>query len=216
MNIRKWSTCFQSGISTCTSACCRNDRGLCNTCHHCIRCSRTFRSRISVVLIQVLCHFRPFDTASIISVYQDQIFCLIGSGLPVIMGISFAYVPSMQSIAAEYDVAAILGAMIVGGAVAVFVGLFIRSIRRFFPPLITGTVVFTIGLSLYPTAINYMAGGTGSKDYGSWQNWLVRRFPSLTIVTVLNHFGKGASGSSASILIGIIGGYIIALFFGMV
>ena len=59
-----------------------------------------------------------------------------------------------------------------------------------------------------------MAGGTGSNDYGSWQNWLVA-FLTLTIVTVLNHFGKGI-WKLASILIGIIGGYIIALFFGMV
>ena len=59
-----------------------------------------------------------------------------------------------------------------------------------------------------------MAGGVGSEDYGSWQNWLVAIL-TLTIVTVLNHFGKGI-WKLASILIGIIGGYIIALFFGMV
>lgn len=58
--------------------------------------------------------------------------------------------------------AAVSGAMIVGGAVAALVGIFIKPIRRLFPPVITGTVVFTIGLSLYPTAINYMAGGTGN------------------------------------------------------
>lgn len=138
----------------------------------------------------------------------------LGSGLPVIMGISFAYVPTMQAIAGEFDVATILGAQIVGGIVAAFVGVFIKQIRKFFPPLITGTVVFAIGLSLYPTAINYMAGGTGSKDYGSWQNWLVAGI-TLIIVTALNHYGKGI-WKLASILIGIIGGYVIALFFGMV
>ena len=52
--------------------------------------------------------------------------------------------------------------MIVGGIVAAVVGVFVKKIRRFFPPIITGTVVFTIGLSLYPTAINYMAGGAGN------------------------------------------------------
>ena len=97
----------------------------------------------------------------------------IGSGLPVIMGISFAYVPTMQAIAGSFDVATILGAQIVGGVIAVLVGIFIKQIRKFFPPLITGTVVFAIGLSLYPTAINYMAGGTSNSSYGSWQNWLV-------------------------------------------
>ena len=138
----------------------------------------------------------------------------IGSGLPIIMGVSFAYVPSMQAIAESYGIAAIMGAEIVGGIVAVIMGLLVKKIRIFFPPLITGTVVFTIGLSLYPTAINYMAGGASSKTYGSWQNWVVAII-TLIIVTALNHYGKGV-WKLASILIGIIAGYIVALFFGMV
>lgn len=138
----------------------------------------------------------------------------IGAGLPVIMGVSFAYVPSMQAIAADYGVATILGAQLVGGLVAVVMGLLVRKIRVFFPPLITGTVVFTIGLSLYPTAINYMAGGSGSADYGSWQNWLVAVF-TLVVVTVLNHYGKGIWKLS-SILIGVVAGYALAACFGMI
>ncbi len=138
----------------------------------------------------------------------------IGSSLPVIMGVSFAYVPSMQAIAEGYGVATILGSQIVGGCVAIVVGLLMRKIRVFFPPLITGTVVFTIGLSLYPTAINYMAGGTSSETYGSWQNWAVAIF-TLVIVTVLNHFGKGIV-KLASILIGMVAGYVVSAFFGMV
>lgn len=138
----------------------------------------------------------------------------LGSGLPVIMGVSFAYVPSMEAIAKGYDIGTILGAQIVGGVIAIIVGFFITKIRKFFPPLIAGTVVFTIGLSLYPTAINYMAGGTGSPTYGSWQNWTVAIF-TLVVVTLLNHFGKGFL-KLASILIGIIAGYIVSLFFGMV
>lgn len=59
----------------------------------------------------------------------------------------------MQAIAADFDIATILGAQIVGGIIALLVGLNIKRIRKFFPPLITGTVVFSIGLSLYPTAI---------------------------------------------------------------
>lgn len=138
----------------------------------------------------------------------------IGSGLPMIMGVSFAYVPSMQAIAEGYGISTILGAQIVGGIVAVIMGILVKKIRVFFPPLITGTVVFTIGLSLYPTAINYMAGGVGSPDYGSWQNWLIAFF-TLAVVTVLNHFGKGI-WKLASILIGIIAGYLAAMMFGMV
>ncbi len=138
----------------------------------------------------------------------------LGSGLPVIMGVSFAYVPTMQAIAEGHGIAAILGAQIVGGLVAALVGLFVKKLRRLFPPLITGTVVFTIGLSLYPTAINYMAGGTSSVDYGSWQNWLIAFF-TLGVVTTLNHFGKGLWKLS-SILLGIGAGYALAACFGMV
>ena len=138
----------------------------------------------------------------------------MGAGLPVIMGTSFAYVASMQAIAADTGIAAIFGAQIIGGIIAMIIGFFIDKIRKVFPPLVTGTVVFTIGLSLYPTAINYMAGGTSNSDYGSWQNWLVA-FLTLAVVTGLNHFGRGIL-KLASILIGIIVGYVVSIPFGMV
>ena len=138
----------------------------------------------------------------------------LGSGLPVIMGISFAYVPTMQGIAETYGISAILGAQIVGGLVALLMGFLIKKIRVLFPPLITGTVVFTIGLSLYPVAVNYMAGGVASPMYGHWENWLVA-FLTLVIVTALNHYGKGV-WKLASILIGVVAGYLIAIPFGLV
>ncbi len=151
-----------------------------------------------------------------------------GSGLPVILGVSFAYLPSMQAIAAGGGgVSAIAGAMLAGGVIAILVGLFVKKIRLLFPPVITGTVVFTIGLSLYPTAINYMAGGTGNTYesvaakglpealvYGSWQNWLVAIL-TLAAVMVLNNRGKGIC-KLASILLGMALGYGAALCFGMV
>ena len=153
----------------------------------------------------------------------------LGSGLPVIFGISFAYLPSMQAIVGGGgDIATIAGAMVVGGIVAAVVGVFVKKIRRFFPPIITGTVVFTIGLSLYPTAINYMAGGTGNTYevvvlrkgltsalvYGSWQNWAVAAF-TLIVVMVMSNKGKGIC-KLAAILLGMIAGYIVAAVFGMV
>ena len=105
----------------------------------------------------------------------------LGSALPVIMGISFAYVPSMQAIAETADVGTILAAQLAGGFIAILVGLSIQKIRILFPPIITGTVVFTIGLSLYPTANNYIAGGTSSPDYGSRKNCLAE-FYTLAVV----------------------------------
>lgn len=138
----------------------------------------------------------------------------IGARLPMIIGISFAYVPSMTAIAGVSGISAILGAQIVGGIIAVIVGLFVKSIQKFFPPLVTGTVVFTIGLSLYSVAINYMAGGVGKDNYGSLQNWGIALI-TLIIVIVLNNFGKGLV-KLASILIAMIIGYVIALCSGMI
>ena len=149
----------------------------------------------------------------------------LGSGLPVMFGISFAYLPSMQAIVGGGgDIATIAGAMVVGGIVAAVVGVFVKKIRRFFPPIITGT----IGLSLYPTAINYMAGGAGNTYevvvlrkgltsalvHGSWQNWAVAAF-TLIVVMVMSNKGKGIC-KLAAILLGMIAGYIVAAVFGMV
>ena len=167
-----------------------------------------------VVLIQAALFVSAVSTLlQLFPIVQGKNFQL-GAKLPVIMGISFAYVPSMQAIAGAYDVGTILGAQIVGGLVAILVGLAVKKIRVLFPPIITGTVVFTIGLSLYPTAVNYMAGGTSNPAYGSWQNWLVAFF-TLAVVTGLNHFSKGFF-KLASILIGIIAGYLLAACFGMI
>lgn len=153
----------------------------------------------------------------------------LGSGLPIMFGISFAYLPSMQAIVGGGgDIATIAGAMVIGGIVAAVVGVFVKKIRRFFPPIITGTVVFTIGLSLYPTAINYMAGGAGNTYevvvlrkgltsalvHGSWQNWAVAAF-TLIVVMVMSNKGKGIC-KLAAILLGMIAGYIVAAVFGMV
>ena len=167
-----------------------------------------------VVLIQAALFVSAVSTLlQLFPIVQGKNFQL-GAKLPVIMGISFAYVPSMQAIAGAYDVGTILGAQIVGGLLAILVGLTVKKIRVLFPPIITGTVVFTIGLSLYPTAVNYMAGGTSNPAYGSWQNWLVAFF-TLAVVTGLNHFSKGFF-KLASILIGIIAGYLLAACFGMI
>ncbi|ABR46831.1 uracil-xanthine permease [Alkaliphilus metalliredigens QYMF] len=138
----------------------------------------------------------------------------VGSRLPIIMGVSFAYVPSMIAIGAQHGIAGIFGAQLVGGLVAIVVGIFIKPIRKYFPPLVAGTVVFTIGLSLYPIAINYMAGGVGAATYGSFTNWGIALI-TLTVVLFCNQFAKGYF-KLASILVGIIVGYVIAIMIGIV
>lgn len=138
----------------------------------------------------------------------------IGSGLPVIVGVSFAYIPTLLAIGGQFDIATIFGAQIAGGMAAFLVGIFIKELRVLFPPIVTGTVIFTIGLSLYSVAIKYMAGGAGSATFGSPKNWLVA-FITLGIVIYLTYFTRGIT-KLASILIGMVAGYILSYFLGMV
>ncbi len=138
----------------------------------------------------------------------------MGSKLPIIMGVSFAYIPILTTLGLQYDLATILGAQLVGGLVVVLVGIFYKKVMHFFLTIVTGTVVFSIGLSLYPTAVNYMAGGVGAADFGSPKNWAVAVF-TLAVVIFFSYFTKGIL-SQAAILIGMIAGYILALVLGMV
>ena len=143
------------------------------------------------------------------------IFHRIGSRLPVIMGISFAYVPTLTAIGGQFGLPTILGAELVGGMVAIVFGIFVKPIRKLFPPLVTGTVIFTIGLSLYPTAVRYMAGGNASSEwFGGVRSWGVALF-TFAIVVFLNNFTTGI-WKLGSLLFGMIAGYIAAFFVGIV
>jgi len=142
------------------------------------------------------------------------IFHKIGSGLPVIMGTSFAYVPTLTAIGGEFGFSTILGAEIIGGLVAVVFGIFAKQIRKLFPPVVTGTLIFTIGLSLYPTAVRYMAGGSGAENFGSVQCWAVALI-TFAVVVVLSNFARGIL-KQGSLLFGMIVGYVVALFMGLV
>lgn len=174
-----------------------------------------------VVLIQM--SLIMAGIATLIMLYP--LFGKIGARLPVIMGVSFAYVPTMSAVAASYAaslgdpksaIAVILGAQVVGGAIAILFGLTVKYIKVFFPPIVTGTVVFVIGLSLYPIALRYM-GGAGSVTAPGWgepRHWIVGIL-TLVIGFTLNNFTKGIT-KLASVLFAMIAGYIIAIPFGLV
>lgn len=138
----------------------------------------------------------------------------IGARLPVIMGVSFAYIPVLTSIGVKYGIGAVYGAQLVGGVVAFVVGMNIKRIYKYFPPMVSGTVVMTIGLSLYSIALNYMAGGTGNPNQGDMKYWIVA-FITLAVVLVCNMYFKGIV-KLAAILIGIAVGYGVSLAFGLV
>ena len=211
-----WRSASAGSSSSCSSACCGNDRWLRDTCHYCCRrCGkRWIKTRGSGYsdsgISGDVCHCH---TASAVSYRKKNRFChWFRSSYD--HGSQLCLCTQYAGNCGRLWSCGYFWSQIVGGIVALVMGLLVRQIRVFFPPLITGTVVFTIGLSLYPTAINYMAGGVGSENYGDWQNWLVAFF-TLAVVTALNHFGKGIC-KLASILIGIIAGYIVSIPFGMV
>ena len=153
-----------------------------------------------------------------------QLFPLgpVGARLPMIMGVSFAYVPTMQSIVQQNlgtaspvgIIAIILGAQLIGSVAAIIFGVFLKKLRVLFPPIVAGTVVFTIGISLWPTAVKYMAGGAGTATYGMPINWLVS-LVTLTVVILLTHYAKGF-WKLASVLSGLVVGYVLSIFLGMV
>lgn len=138
----------------------------------------------------------------------------VGARLPIVMGTSFGFMPTCQAIASRYGLAGVLGASLIGGFFEVILGAFIRPLRKFFPPIVTGTVLLAIGLSLIPTGVKYFAGGVGAKDFGSAQNLLLGTLV-VVIILVIKQFTKGITSISA-ILIGLVVGYLVAIPMGKV
>lgn len=137
-----------------------------------------------------------------------------GARLPVIFGVGFAYVPTLVAVGAQYGIGGILGAQLIGGIAMIVVSLFITRIRHLFPPVVAGTVVLVIGLSLYDIAIHYMAGGVGAGDYGDPRHWGVAMVTLLVVLGVAQ-FARGFM-KLAAIICGIAVGYVLSLALGMV
>lgn len=152
--------------------------------------------------------------AGLVTLVQLYPISRIGAGLPLVMGTSFAFVPTAIAVGKSYGIAGILGASLIGSFAEIFMGFFLKPLRRFFPPIVTGTVLIAIGLSLLPVGINYFAGGVGAEDYGSPQNLFLGFLVLITII-LLQRFGKGLF-SVAAILIALMIGYIVAIPMGKV
>lgn len=141
----------------------------------------------------------------------------IGSGLPVVMGTSSGFIPVGLAVGSVYGYGAVLGASLLGGLLEFCLGFVIKPLRKILPHVVTGTVVTVLGISLIPIGIQYLAGGVGMQgdpSFGSFRNLFVGFFVFVLII-VLQHFGKGFIKLSA-ILLGIIGGFILSIFMGMV
>lgn len=138
----------------------------------------------------------------------------IGSKTACIMGTDFTFATPAIAVGSVAGLPGIIGATILGALVEVILSFFIKPIMKFFPPLVTGTVICLIGLTLLPVSIDWAAGGSGASDYGSMINIAIAAFVMIFTI-LLNHYGKGII-SSASILIGMIVGYIICIPLGMI
>lgn len=136
-----------------------------------------------------------------------------GMGLPNVMGVAFAYMPVLLSIGKTGGIESIFGAQLVAAFASIFIGLGIGKIRKFFPPVVSGTVVLAIGLSLYGTALNYMAGGSNAGPNREFMGhpffWIIAAV-TLAVTLYCNFFCKGYFKVSG-MLIGMGAGYLLAL-----
>ncbi|MEM9939325.1 MAG: nucleobase:cation symporter-2 family protein [Pseudomonadota bacterium] len=158
--------------------------------------------------------------AGIATLFQTIGMGPIGARLPIVQGTSFAFLPIMIPVVAgtgAAGMAALTTGALFGGLFHAALSPFIGRIRFALPPLVTGLVVSLIGLSLVKVGIQYAAGGVpaqGTEAYGSAQSWLLAG--TVLVATLgLKFFGKGLF-STASILLGLLAGYVLALALGLV
>lgn len=138
----------------------------------------------------------------------------VGARVACIMGTDFTFVSPAISVGSTLGMAGIVGATILGSFFEIILSFFIKPLMKLFPPIVTGTVVCLIGLTLLPVSIDWAAGGTGASDYGSLLNLSIGMLV-LAVTLLLNRYGKGII-SSASILIGMAVGYVVCIPLGMV
>ena len=157
--------------------------------------------------------------AGIVTLIQLYAIGPVGGKVPIIMGTSSGFIGVFSSVAkmmggGVLTYGAMMGASVLGGLFEGVLGAFLKPLRKFFPAVVTGTVVLSIGLSLIGVGIASFGGGSGAADFGSVENLLIGCIV-LVIIIVMKHGTKGITSYSA-ILIGIVAGYIICGIMGMV
>ncbi|GIM31117.1 uracil-xanthine permease family protein [Paraclostridium bifermentans] len=152
--------------------------------------------------------------AGVATVIQARGISKVGSKLPCIMGTDFTFVGPSIVVGSSMGLAGIFGATILGSFIEMILSRFIKPLMKFFPPVVTGTVVTLIGLTLIPVSMDWCAGGVGSSTYGNITNICIALMVMIIVIT-FNIYGKGIL-SSASILIGMFIGYIVCILLGIV
>ena len=176
--------------------------------------SGTEFAEVQVALLQ-----NAMLVAGIVTLIQLYAIGPVGGKVPIIMGTSSGFIGVFNSVAGVMGggilaYGAILGASLIGGLFETVLGFMLKPLRRFFPAVVTGTVVLSIGLSLISVGVGSFGGGSSAKDYGSMENLLLGTLV-LVVIIALKHGTKGMT-SVSSILIGIIVGYIVAAIMALV
>lgn len=140
----------------------------------------------------------------------------VGAGLPTIMGTDFGFVGPANAVINTMGggIAGYFGGTMMGAVLEIILSYFIKPLMKFFPPVVTGTVISLMGLTLMPVAFDWVAGGVGAANYGSPLNLAIATIVFLLIV-LLNHYGSVKIGPAA-VLIGIVAGYVMCIPLGMV
>lgn len=149
--------------------------------------------------------------ATILQIMNNRFF---GIGLPVVLGCTFTAVGPMIAIGGEFGISAIYGAILVSGLFVILVSGFFGQLVRFFPPVVTGSVVTIIGVTLIPVAIDNVGGGAGASDFGSLTN-ISLAFGTLLFIIIMYKFSTGFM-RAISILLGLLAGTVVAMFMGLV
>ncbi|MBN4666501.1 purine permease [Pandoraea nosoerga] len=134
-----------------------------------------------------------------------------GIRMPVIMAVTFAAVGPMLAIGTNPSLGlpGIFGATIASGVIGTLVAPVVGKLLRFFPPIVTGIVITSIGLTIIGVGINWAAGGVGNPDYGD-PVYLGVSFAVLVFILLVTRFVKGFF-SNIAVLLGILFGFVIAL-----
>ena len=138
----------------------------------------------------------------------------IGSGLPIVMGISFTFVSIFSYIGATYGYGTIMGAVLIGGIIEGSQGLLAKYWTKIITPIVSASVVTAIGFSLLSVGASSFGGGTGAEDFGSVKNWILGSITLLCCI-LFNLFAK-SYWKQLSVLFGLVVGYIVAIPMGMV
>ena len=149
--------------------------------------------------------------SGIATILQAIGFGPVGGRIPMVMGTDFTFVGPGIAVASTLGLPGYFGATFFGSFIEIILSRFIKKLRNIFPPIVTGTVIVSIGLTMIPVAIDWI-GGYG--EYGILKN-LFLASAIMIIIVLLNQFGKGFF-SSAAVLIGIIAGYVLAAFMNMI